>query len=129
MKLKSTILIISLLLLTAGLAQSSDILSKGIWQIVELEPKGDNPLNKMNIYYVFMPNETLLEVSIPKDGKLPTETKIFKYKYMDSILTTIDKQDISEHKITQIGPRIKMGVPFGAVWLQKIPNNALNRTR
>lgn len=129
MKLKSTIFIISLMLLMAGLAQSSDLLSQGIWQIVELEPKGDNPLNKMNIYYVFMPNETLIEVSIPKDGKLPTETKIFKYKFLDSILTIIDKQDTSEHKITQTGSRIKMEVPFGAVWLLKVPNNALKRTR
>ena len=129
MKLKSTILIISLLLLTAGLVQSSDIFSQGIWQVVELEPKGDNPLNRMDIYYVFMPHETLIEVSIPKDGKLPTETKILKYKYMGSILTTIDKKDISEHKVTQRGPCIKMEVPFGAVWLKKVPNNALNRTR
>jgi hypothetical protein len=129
MKLKSIILIILLLLLTAGLAQSSDLLSQGIWQIVELEPKGDNPLNKMNIYYVLMPNETLIEVSIPKDGKLPTKTKIFNYKYIDGILTTTDKQDISEHKITQTGSRIKMEVPFGAVWLLKVPNNTLNRTR
>jgi len=122
MKIISTVLIISFLLVTGAFAQASDILSYGIWQIVELEPKGDNPLDKLDMYLVIMPNGSMMEVSIPKDGKSSPETKIFKYKYKDGLLIRIDKNDTTEHVITQIGTRVKMGVPFGGyLWLQKIP--------
>jgi hypothetical protein len=106
-----------------GSLQANDISLQGIWQIVELVPTGNNPLKDIDAYYVFMPNGTMIDVSIPKDNKSPTETKTYKYNYKDGILTIIRDKDISEHKIKKVGSRVKMDVPFGAIWLQKIPNN------
>ncbi len=122
MKIITTGVIITFLLVTVAYAQASDILSQGLWQIVELEPKGDNPLEKSDMYFVIMPNGSMMEVSIPKDGKSSPETKIFTYKYKDGLLVLMDKNDKTEHVITQIGSRVRMGVPFGGyLLLQKIP--------
>lgn len=102
-------------------SNESSLLTEGAWEIVEFSPSSDNPLETFDSYFVFLPNNVILEVVSLKKNKTQINTLTYTYSFENKVLLTKkENEEAIVHPLSKVENGIKVGVPFGYFVLRKI---------